>query len=315
MTAPTTVNAAAQALHSHGGQPRAGGTDVVSLARARRTNGPYVDLHRLAELRGVTLRADGSALVGATTTIAEVAADPTLRASYPALAATAGALATPQVRAVATIAGNLLQRNRCVYYRNPAFSCFQSGGDTCPAREGDHQHAAVIDQGPCVAPHPSSMAVALLAYGATVHLADGDPVPVADLYDGADPTRDHQLDPGQLSTGIELPAPTPGETAAHHRATGRSRAEWPLVEVVVRIARSGGVISEAVVAAGAVARSPVRLTEVERELVGSPVTAGPPAAALDSVAGLCSPLPETGYKVELLRATVTEALERAIDQP
>lgn len=315
MTAPTTVNAASQALHSHGGQPRAGGTDVVALAGARRIDGPYVDLHHLAELRGVTLRADGSALVGATTTIAEVAADATLRANYPALAATAGALATPQVRGVATVAGNLLQRNRCAYFRNPAFSCFQTGGDSCPAREGDHGHASVVDQGPCVAPHPSSLAVALLAYGATVHLADGDPVPVAELYDGADPTRDHQLDPGQLVTGIELPAPTSGETAAHHRATARSRAEWPLVEVVARIVRSGGVISEAVVAAGAIARTPVRLTAVEQVLVGSPATAGPPPAALERVTDLCSPLPETGYKVELLRATVTEALERAIDQP
>lgn len=313
MTAPTTVNAAADALRSGNGQVRAGGTDVAALARTRRADGgPFVDLHHLAELRGVAIRDDGSALVGAAATIAEVAADPRLAATYPALTATAGALATPQVRAVATIGGNLLQRNRCVYYRNPAFSCLQDGGDTCPAREGEHQHAAVIDQGPCVAPHPSSMAVALLAYGARVHLADGGSMPVSELYDGTDPARDHQLSPDQLVTGVELPPPMPGETAAHHRATARSRAEWPLVEVVARISNSGGVISEAVVAAGAVARTPVRLTGVERELVGGPATGDPPPAALESVADLCSPLPGNGYKVELLRATVTEVLERAL---
>ncbi|RNL86480.1 FAD binding domain-containing protein [Halostreptopolyspora alba] len=314
MTTPTTVHAATEALASHAGRARAGGTDVVALAHARRVEGPFVDLHRLTELRGISRRPDGSTLVGATTTIAEVAADATLRAHYPALVATAGALATPQIRAVATVGGNLLQRNRCSYYRNPAFSCLQSGGDTCPAREGEHQHAAVIDQGPCVAPHPSSMAVALLAHEASAHLADGGSVPVAELYDGTDPTRDHQLSPGRLVTGIELPPPVPGEAAAHHRATARSRAEWPLVEAVARLSISDGVISGAVVAVGAVARSPVRLTEVEDALVNSPVSDGPPPAALAGITGLCSPLPGNGYKVELLRATVTEVLERALRQ-
>ncbi len=312
MTTPSTIDAAKRTLATHGFQARAGATDVATLARARRATGPFVDLHRLTELRGIFPRADGSVFVGATTTIAEVAADATLRASHPALAATAGALATPEVRAVATVGGNLLQRNRCAYFRNPAFSCLQSGGDTCPAREGEHHNDIVIDQGRCVAPHPSSMAVALLAYDATVRLADDGPVAVASLYDGADPTRDHQLDTDQLVTGVELSPPAPGEVSAHHRATGRSRAEWPLVEVVARIVHAGGVISEAVVAAGAVARSPVRLTEVERALVGAPATGGAAAGALDRVAQERSPLPGTGYKVALLRATVTEVLDRAL---
>ncbi|QVQ52245.1 FAD binding domain-containing protein [Spiractinospora alimapuensis] len=318
MTTPTTIDAAREALASHGGRPRAGGTDVVALAQIHRAEGPYVELRRLSELSGVTPHADGTAMLGATTTIAAVAADPTLRARFPALSAAANALATPQVRAVATVGGNLLQRNRCPYFRNPAFSCFQTDGDSCPARAGDHVFASVIDQGRCVAPHPSSLAVALLAYGARVHLAGGDTIPVSDLYDGADPTRDHQLDPGQLVTGVELPAPTPGETAAHQRATSRSRAEWPMAEVVARIACSDGRVTEAVVAVGAVARTPLRLTEVERALIGAPTPGaptpgGPPPEALDRVTESCTPLPGNAAKVDVLRATVSDALELALD--
>lgn len=314
MTAPTSVDAAVASLRSSEGQARAGGTDLVALAQLRRASGPFVDLHRLTALGGVAWSEDGSARIGALTTIAGIAGDPKLRAAYPALTATAGALATPQIRAVATIGGNLLQRNRCSYYRNPAFSCYQSGGDSCPAREGDHRHASVIDLGPCVAPHPSSMAMALLAYDAAVHVADGAPVPVRDLYDGADPTRDHCLAPGQLITGIELPPPAKGETAAYHRATSRSHAEWPLVEAVARLTRADGAIAEAAVAVGGVARTPIRLTEVERALTGLPAVPASIPEVLASATTRCSPLPETGYKVRLLRATVQEVLEQSLTE-
>jgi xanthine dehydrogenase YagS FAD-binding subunit len=312
MTTPTTVSDITRSLAAQGGQPRAGGTDLVARAGTHRAEGPFVDLREVAELRGVSHRPDGSALVGATTTIAEVAEDAVLSERFPGLVAAAGALATPQIRAVATIAGNLLQRNRCPYYRNPAFSCLQTGGEACAARNGEHLHAAVIDQGPCVAPHPSSMAVALLAYDGVVHLADGTQMPVADLYDGTDPARDHRLAPGRLITAIEVPPPTPGEGSAHHRAAGRALAEWPLVEAVARVACTDGVVTEAVVAVGAVARTPLRLTEVERALAGTRADDGPPQAAMDLIDGLCSPLPGAAYKVTLLRASVSEVLERAL---
>ncbi|MFD2356273.1 FAD binding domain-containing protein [Nonomuraea ferruginea] len=130
------------------GRLRAGGTDLMSLPGT----GPYVDLRDLPGPSGVTWQPDGSAHIGALTTIAEIARDERLRAAYPALTLTAGALATPQIRAVATIGGNLLQRNRCSYFRNPAFSCHQNGGDSCPARDGLGLYSAVIDTSPCVAP-------------------------------------------------------------------------------------------------------------------------------------------------------------------
>src|SRR5690606_27632656 len=136
------------------GELRAGGTDLMS----RPHTGPYVDLHDMPDMSGISWRADGSARIGALTTISAIAADERLRDAYPALTLTAAGLATPQIRAVATLGGNLLQRNRCWYFRNPAFTCFQNGGDSCPARAGVGLYASVIDISPCLAPHPSSMA-------------------------------------------------------------------------------------------------------------------------------------------------------------
>jgi xanthine dehydrogenase YagS FAD-binding subunit len=321
-TRPAGLEEALARLEGTGARPRAGGTDLTAcLASGVLEPAPVVDLTGVRELRGVEWRPDGSARVGALTGVAELSADTALAAAYPALAATARALATPQVRNAATLGGNLLQRNRCWYLRNPAFDCFQTGGDSCPARGGDHLYGVVVDRSPCAAPHPSSLAVALLAHDASVLVAGGGrtEMAVADLYDAADPTRDHVLEPGRVLVSVGLPVPTAGERSAYRRATGRSRAEWPLVEAVVRLALAdGGAVTSAAVAVGGVARTPLRLPEVEAALVGARAGRaldGGVVEALEGLVGLCSPLPATGYKVELLGATVRDALERALDAP
>ncbi|WP_040702303.1 FAD binding domain-containing protein [Nocardiopsis ganjiahuensis] len=330
VTRPTSTAEAVRELAGGGARPRAGGTDLAAcLEVGAVAPGPLVDLLDVPELRGPHWAEDGSVRIGAMTAVAELGADPRLAGAYPGLAAAARALATPQIRGTATVGGNLLQRNRCSYLRNPAFDCFQTGGDSCPARSGDHLRGVVVDQGPCVAPHPSSLAVALLAYDATVRVRHGsgtDSGAVADrdlseLYDGTDPTRDHVLSPEDLLVAVSLPASVPGERAAHLRAAGRSRAEWPLVEAVVRLecAEGGtGPVVRAAVAVGGVARTPLRLPGVERSLVGSLPGRGPGAVVLEALEGLtelCSPLPATGYKVPLLQATVQDAVERALDSP
>ncbi|MFE3456268.1 FAD binding domain-containing protein [Nocardiopsis aegyptia] len=323
ITRPTDLGAALGRLDGTGARPRAGGTDLTAcLAAGVVEPAPVVDLTGVEDLRGVVWAADGSARVGALTRIAELSGDPLLADAYPALALTAAALATPQVRGTATVGGNLLQRNRCWYLRNPAFDCFQTGGDSCPARSGDHLYGVVVDQGPCAAPHPSSLAVALLAYGASVRVAGGRErdLPVASLYDGTDPTRDHVLDPREVLVSVALPAPAPGERAAYLRATGRSRAEWPLVEVAVRLVCGDGTgpVTSASVAVGGVARTPLLLPGVGEALVGAVPGTAPDEnvdVALAALADLCDPLPATGYKVDLLSATVRAGVERALGTP
>ena len=312
MNRPSTVDEVVEALTTHGGELRAGGTDVLARRERGLAAGPFVDLLGVPALRGVTWRHDGAGRLGAMTTIAEIVNDDRLHAAYPALSLAAAEVATPQVRATATVGGNLLQRNRCWYYRNPHFACYQTGGDTCPARAGVSLYSAVIDQGPCVAPHPSSLATVLLAYDATVEVNTRGTVALRDLYgDGSDPTKDHTLAGREVLLAVDLPAPTTGERAAYQRVAGRSSAEWPLVEVVARLVLSGTTITFAVVVAGGVARTPVRLTDVEAALVGQPATPETFRAASAHATSLCAPLAQTAYKVGMLRDATLEVLERA----
>ncbi len=210
--------------------------------------------------------------------------------------------------------GNLLQRNRCWYYRNPHFSCLQKGGTGCPAREGDHYFGVVSGNGPCVAPHPSTLAMALLTYDAEVHVHGESPRSVADLYGDGDRLShaDHLLRPDRILTAVDLPAPLPGERAACHRAISRAHAEWPLVEATARLVVDGSTVTHAAVAAGGVARVPLRLTEVEDALIGRELTPDVLAAAAATVLARCRPLPQTAYKARLFSNTVLEVLERAL---
>ncbi|WP_060180200.1 FAD binding domain-containing protein [Streptomyces sp. IMTB 1903] len=312
-TDPTDLTGLADAVRARGGELRAGGTDTGARQRSGVSAGPFTDLHGAAGLHGIAALPDGGLRIGALTTLAELAADPQVRAGWPALAASAGTAATPQIRAAGTLGGNLLQRNRCWYFRNPHVSCLQKGGAGCPAREGDHHFGVVGGAGRCIIPHPSTLAMALLTYDARVEIHDEEPRSVADLYGDGDLLHraDHLLPPYRILTAVRLPAPLPGERAACHRATSRAHAEWPLVEATARLAFDGTTVTHAAVAAGGVARVPLRLPEVEAALIGREATPEALAAAAATVLARCRPLPQTGYKTTLFRDTVLEVLEQA----
>ncbi|GIJ46279.1 oxidoreductase [Virgisporangium aliadipatigenens] len=290
---------------------RAGGTDLSERRRSGISRGPVRDVGARPELRRITATADGGWEIGAATPMAVLAADEAIRSGYPGLALSAGALATPQIRRIGTIGGNLLQHNRCWYYRNPHTPCLKSGGDTCPARAGNHRFHVAFDLGPCVAPHPSTLGAALLAYAAEV-VTDRRVLPVAEVFgDGSDGSRDHRLADGELLTAVRLPPAVAGERAAYHRAISRTYAEWPLVEAVARLVVLDGTVAAAGVAVGGVAPIPLRLPAVEAALLGNPPTGALFEAAARRAADGARPLPMTGYKVPLLVGTVLEVLERA----
>ncbi|WP_326593206.1 FAD binding domain-containing protein [Streptomyces sp. NBC_01294] len=311
-TEPALADLSAAVL-ARGGELRAGGTDTTARQRSGVSPGPFTDLDGVGDLRGCTPLPGGGLRIGALTTLAELVADPQLRAGWPALAVSAGTAATPQIRAAGTLGGNLLQRNRCWYYRNPHVSCLQKGGTDCPARAGDHHFGVVSGDGPCVTPHPSTLAMALLTYDAEAEIHGESPRGVADLYGDGDRLfhADHLLPPERILTAVHLPAPLPGERAACHRAISRAHAEWPLVEATARLALDGATITYAAVAAGGVARVPLRLPEVEDALIGREATPAVLADAAATVLARCRPLPQTGYKAGLFRDTVLEALEQA----
>lgn len=297
------------------GEFRAGGTDVQERRRSGIAHGALVDLHLLQGYDAIGWSDDGAATIGALTRLDTLATDERLRRSYPGLARAAGGLATPQIRTMATLGGSLLQRTRCWYFRHLAFSaCYKRGGESCPARAGQHQHGVIFDLGPCVHPHPSTLGMALLAYDAQIELHGQGLRPASALYgDGSDPQRDHLLGPDELLTRVVLPTPVADERAAYFRAISRAEAEWPLVEALVRlVVAADGTISLARVGVGGVANIPLRLPQVEAALLGQPAVAETLERAAALAAEGATPLPLTGYKVALLRGTVLETLERAL---
>jgi xanthine dehydrogenase YagS FAD-binding subunit len=288
---------------------RAGGTDLQERLRTTGATPHVLDLTGIPGFAGIE-RSDTGATLGAGTTVATVARE--LADDYPALALTAAGLATPQVRTMATIGGNLLQRTRCWYFRHPHTSCFKSGGDSCPARHGRHLYGNVFDTAPCVHPHPSSLAMALLTYAATVDTTKRHGLSVGDvLGDGSDPSRDHLLADDEVLTRVVLPPPVAGERAAYFRAISRFEAEWPLVEAVCRVVVDGdGTVTQCGAAIGGVAPTPLRLDAVEALLVGAALDDDTIAAAASAATEGARPLAETGYKVDLVEGVVREVLER-----
>lgn len=261
---------------------RAGGTDLVDRQRRGVAAADCEDLRDVPGLDGLT-----EGRVGARVTVATLAADASVRAGWPALAAAAGALATPQIRAVATVGGNLVQRWRCAWYRDPGVRCLRRGGEGCPARDGDRQLFAVQDA-PCIAVHPSTLACALLLYEGGVE--QGGEVRPFEAWLAAPGTA--------LITHLVLPAPAAGERGVYRRAIHRARAEWPLVEVAAR--RVDGRVW---LAAGGLADRPLRLAGVEAAWAAG--QASPWAAA---GAGL-EAHPDTAFKLELLRRLTRVVLE------
>ncbi|MCP1839175.1 xanthine dehydrogenase YagS FAD-binding subunit [Bradyrhizobium sp. USDA 4524] len=292
---------------------RAAGTDLSERRRSGLSCGSIIDLAAGPDTIGVAWNADGSARIGALTTIAAIASDARLAQAYPGIAAAAQGLATPQIRHMATLGGNLAQRSRCWYFRNPQIACLKKGGPDCPARSGNHLYHVAFDLGPCVAPHPSTMAMALLAYDAKVTTDRRSGLSISELLgDGSNGAADNLLAPGERIERIELPVPLAGERALYKRAISRTHAEWPLVEICVRAVISGGAFQQVHIAAGGIAPVPLRLTASAAALQGKQINAATIAQATELAISGARPLPMTGYKLELLTGLVRDVVERIV---
>jgi xanthine dehydrogenase YagS FAD-binding subunit len=303
---PTAMTAAPQA-----GEFRAAGTDLSERRRSGVSTGPLIDITAAPDTIGMHWGAEGSLRIGAFTTIAALAGDARLAVAYPGLAASAQGLATPQIRHLATLGGNLAQRSRCWYYRNPHIACLKKGGPDCPARAGNHLYHVAFDLGPCVAPHPSTMAAALLAYEAKVTTDRRSSLTIGDvLGDGSNGAADNALQSGEMIKSIELPPPLQAERALYQRAISRTHAEWPLVEVCARAVIKDGAFQFIRLAAGGIAPVPLRLAAAEAAMLGKAASAANIATAAEQAIAGAKPLPMTGYKLDLLKGVVKDLLER-----
>ena len=293
------------------GEFRAAGTDLSERRRSGVSTGPLIDISAAPDTIGMHWGDDGSLRIGAFTTIAAIAADARVAAAYPGIAASAQGLATPQIRHLATLGGNLAQRSRCWYFRNPHIACLKKGGSDCPARSGNHLYHAAFDLGPCVAPHPSTMAAALLAYEAKVSTDRRSSLTIGDLLgDGSNGSADNALQPGEMIKSIELGSPLQGERALYKRAISRTHAEWPLVEICARAVIKDGTFQFIRLAAGGIAPVPLRLAAAEAVLQGKAANVAAIAVAAERASSGAKPLSMTGYKLDLLKGVVQDLLER-----
>jgi xanthine dehydrogenase YagS FAD-binding subunit len=256
----------------------------------------------------IAVAPDGGLRIGATVTLAKIAANETIRKTHPALAEACGSAASPQIRNVATIGGNVLQRPRCWYYRLESYKCVKKGGDVCFAIAGENRYNVIFGGGPAYPPHPSSAAVALTAHGASfvIEGAKGTrTVPAAEFFvlPEKDPTRENILKPDELLLAVVVPPATKSKSV-YAEVRERAGFDWPLVSVAVSLRVEGGVVAEARVVLGQVATIPWRSTSAEKALVGKPVgDAAAEAAGRAAVVG-AEPMSDNGYKVELTAALV-----------
>jgi xanthine dehydrogenase YagS FAD-binding subunit len=305
----------ALAAGRHGGRYIAGGTTLVDLMRETvERPGTLVDIGALP-LHDVNTTAAGGLRIGALVRMADAAAHPDVRSAYPVVAQALELSASAQLRNMATIGGNIMQRTRCTYFRDVTTNCNKrEPGSGCAALGGfNRAHAILGTSEHCVATHPSDVAVAFAALEATVHLLgrDGErSVAFADflLRPGSTPDREQAVRPGELITAIEIPAHPRPLRSGYLKVRDRQSYEFALTSVAVALHVRGGVIRAAKLAAGGVGTVPWKLSTVERHLLGKRPSARLWADAAERAADGARPLEHNSFKVDLLKRTVERQL-------
>ncbi|MFD8585635.1 FAD binding domain-containing protein [Streptomyces californicus] len=292
-----------------------GGTNLVDLMKTGvERPARLVDVRELPLAR-VESTTDGGLRIGATVTNSDLAADPDVRRRYPALAQAVLAGASGQLRNMATVGGNLLQRTRCGYFTDLAAPCNKRApGAGCSAVTGEHHNHAVLGASDhCVAVHPSDMGVALTAFDARISYESPDgpgEVPITDFYlpVGDTPHRETALPPGALITHVTLPAAPVAARSRYRKVRERASYAFAIGSVAAALTVEDGVVREARLALGAVASRPWRARAAEAVLIGAPADGASFAAAADAELAAARPLPHNGYKVTLMRNLVVSVL-------
>jgi xanthine dehydrogenase YagS FAD-binding subunit len=311
---PSDVRHAVTAAADPGAAFLAGGTTQVDLMKDG-VLGPRVliDITRLP-LRGVAL-VGGVIRVGALTTMEELAADPAVADRLTVVRESLLQAASPQLRNMATVGGNLLQRTRCRYYRDLSCACNKrSPGSGCEALDGQHRmHAILGTSEHCIATHASDLAVALVALDAVVRIqgvAGERAVPLTGFYrtPGEDPSVENVLEPGELITSVEIPLLPEEARSRYLKVRDRASYEFALASVAVALVTADGVTRDARVALGGLATVPWRSRAAEEVLRGVPVTPDTCIAAAEAALSGAVPHPGNAYKMELGKRAVARAL-------
>lgn len=310
----TSVSQALDLLAEKSGSVlKGGGIDLLDHLKERLLETPrLVDMKGIASMHTIGADPAGVLRVGPLSTLATVAAHPAIRATHAALAHACAEAASPQIRNVATLGGNLLQRPRCWYYRLASYVCLKKGGDTCFAIGGENRYHAIFAAGSCNAPHPSNAAVALLALNGSLVLESARgtrSVPAEQFFaiPNGDPRYENIRKPDEVLAWIDLPAVS-GQRSMYASVTERAGFDWPLVSTAVALTMDGDVVRSSRIVIGAVATEPRRAVAAEQMLAGRRLNGATVEAAAQEAVAEAQPLSANGYKIELLKTLLGRTL-------
>ena len=316
---PSSLDAALSGGPNDGSKYIAGGTDLMQLAKDNvEAPSHLIDLDGLVP-NTITVASTGALHLGALARMVDVANHPDVRAGWPAVSEALLLSASPQVRNMGTMGGNLLQRTRCGYFRDTGFACNKRiPGSGCPAIPGESRGLGVIGVSDhCIATHPSDMPVALLAMDATVQLQAPSGgtriVPLAEFYrlPGDTPHIETNLIPGELITAIIIPASGSAKKSRYVKVRDRASFEFAVVSAAVALDIDNGTVREVRIALGGVAPRPWRLPQVEAALHGKPATEEAFQAAAELAGQGATPTKDNAFKVKLMQRTVLRGLQLA----
>jgi xanthine dehydrogenase YagS FAD-binding subunit len=294
----------------------AGGTDLLALMKDDIVHPKrLVNIKEIKELHGVSSGSQGLR-IGALTTLGDLADNVNIVKDYPALADALNEAASPQIRNMATLGGNLCQRPRCWYFRSGLglLPKDQSGEDLVTAGENRY-HAILGNEGAAKFVSPSSIAPALIAYGAKVRLIGTNgkrelPLEKFFMIPKAEDEREHDLKPDEIVTEIVLPAPS-GLKSAHYEIRQKDAFDWPLATTAVTLKMSGSTVQSARVVMGYVAPTPWLSEEAAQVITGKSISEETVKAAADAAVQATKPLSQNAYKVQLARVAVKRAILKA----
>lgn len=305
----------ALSLLDKGSSLKAGGVDLVDLMKEQIASPKrVVNIRAIKELDYVKLDdADGSLRLGPLVTLGRLSDEPLVRQRFTALADAAGHAATPQIRNMATLGGNVLQRPRCWYFRNQMFPCRKKGGEICYAQEGENQYHAIFNNQLCAIVHPSATACALVAMGATLQLTgpkDKRDVKAEEFFilPNVDLHRENQLRDDEMITEIRVPALPASAKSAYIKQGEKESFDWPVSECAVVLDRDGDRCKSASVVLGAAAPVPHRAKETEAALVGQTITMDSARAAAKAAMEGARPLANNRYKLALFQTIIARTI-------
>jgi xanthine dehydrogenase YagS FAD-binding subunit len=318
-TRASTVDDAVRAIAIGGPGMRflAGGTTLYDLMKLNvETPTRVIDITGLKELDGIDTGGPSELVFGALTRMSDVASHPQIIAEYPALSESLWRAASQQLRNMATLGGNLLQRTRCAYFRGgEPFACNKRWpGSGCAAKHGiDRGHALLGGSDACIAVYPGDLAIALVAFDAEVDLVGPDgkrTIPVEELHrePGATPNVETTLRPGELIVRIRVPKTATGRVSTYHKIRDRESYAFALASAAVALEMDGDTVREARIAIGGLATRPWRARTAEQVLAGKILTPRAAREAGDAALRGVSPGHDNAFRIELGARTVADAL-------